>query len=105
MPRAAPVWSAPRSKRIEASERRPRALLVARTDPGANQALSKTMRVVSARTSESRPPITPPTAAARVASAMTSIDGASVRALLSSVVRASPGRAARTTMALPARRV
>ena len=71
--------SAPRSKRDEASVLRPRRLLVRRTDAGLKYALSNATVLVAADTSEDAPPITPATAWARVASAMTSMSGSSVR--------------------------
>ena len=70
---------------------------------GLNHALSNTICASSlADTSESAPPMTPPIAWARSASAMTSMSGSSVRCLPSSVVSVSPGRARRTTIAGPA---
>ena len=75
----------PRSKRMLASVFSPRALLVRRTDSALKCALSKTIVLVSFVTSESPPPMTPATATARSASAMTSISGDSSRCFPSSV--------------------
>ncbi len=99
--RAGAVTSMPRSKRIDASVRRPSCLLVVRTEAGWNQAASNTICVVASLTSESAPPITPPMAWARSASAMTSTPALSARVLPSSVLIDSPWRAVRTVMARP----
>ncbi len=95
--RRAPRCRPPRSKRIEASVLRPSRLLVRRTEAGRKQALSSAMRVVPGPTSDARPPITPPTAAARAASAITSMSGSSARSTPSSVVSRSPASARRIT--------
>ena len=56
-------------------------MLVRRTERGWKYALSSTMVVVPSETSESLPPITPATACARSASAITSMSPASARDL------------------------
>ena len=73
--------SAPRSKRMLASVLSPSFLLVRRTEAGLKYALSRTMVVVAFVTSVSAPPMTPATATARSASAMTSMSGESTRVL------------------------
>ena len=73
--------SAPRSNRVDASVLSPSRLLVRRTDAGVKYALSSTITRVVAPISDSAPPITPPTACARAASAITSMSGSSVRSI------------------------
>ena len=75
----------PRSKRPDASERKPNAREVRRMDAPLNTAASNTTVVVSLDTSLSAPPITPATPTGRSASAITSIVSANVRSLLSKV--------------------
>ena len=96
--------SAPRSKRSEASVRRPSAFDVRRMEMGSNHAdSSRTLRVAEL-ISLSAPPITPPMATACAASAITHISGESARSMPSSVRIFSPARARRTTMRRSARR-
>ena len=97
--------SPPRSNLIEASVFRLSALLVRLTEAGWKYALSNTIRVVPARISELPPPITPPSAVARSASAMTSMSGSRRRSTPSRVVSVSPGSARRMTSRPPSSRV
>ena len=82
----------------------PSAFAVRRMEPGAKYALSSSTVRVESRTSVLAPPITPATATARAASAITSIVSPSGRLCPSSVTTVSPGRARRTTTWRPARR-
>ena len=75
----------PRSKRPDASERKPNVREVRRIDAPLNTAASNTTVVVSLDTSLSAPPMTPATPTGRVVSAITSIVSANVRSLLSKV--------------------
>jgi len=74
---------------------------VLRTDSGSNRADSSKTLTVAAETSLSSPPITPASATGRMASAITSISGASARSFPSMLTSFSPGRAWRTDNAFP----
>jgi hypothetical protein len=97
--------SIPRSNRYEASVLSPSARRVSRTWRGVKYATSRKRSVVDAVTSLSSPPITPATATARSASAITVMRGSSVRDTPSSVTSTSPGCARRTTTVCPASRL
>ena len=87
----AALMSAPRSNLVDASVLSPRSLLVRRSDDGLKYALSRTITRVPLPISESAPPMTPPMACARSASAITSMSGSSARSRPSSVRILSPG--------------
>ena len=69
----------------------PSAFAVRRIEPGAKYALSSSTVRVESRTSVLAPPMTPATATARAASAMTSIGSASARVCPSRVTTLSAG--------------
>ena len=91
-PMTGALMSAPRSKRDDASVFRPSRLLVRRTDAGLKYALSSTIAVVAADTSESAPPITPAIALRAIAVGdHQHVARRASRSTPSSVVSVSPG--------------
>ena len=77
--RTVPCGSTPRSKRYEASLRRPSLRAVRRTVSGTKYALSSRTSVVCSRTSEFAPPMTPAIATARSRSQINRSSGVRVR--------------------------
>ncbi len=98
-----PWGSTRRSKRCEASLRRPRAREERRITLASNDADSRSTRLVSGRISLRSPPITPATARPPSSSVIISTSSVSSRSISSSVRNLSPLRARRTVIVFPMR--